>query len=445
MRGLILATVLPVLAGPIAAQTGVSEKQLALLGASGGLRVAGYDIDFDEVRLPEGGGVILSDATLTRSGRDGQVLIGQIEMADTVLLTHILAPAAKCDPTAAVSGTVVARDVRFRPDADLGVSGGQEEIRTPLITLETVRIGCSWRMTGLADRIAISGVDGSRIDIMTLEGRLRLSGRDLRDLDARLDLIGMDLTGVSGPGGLQADAIGVSVTADLSDGAFIDLVRSDAPLADLLIAAAGSVTRGAIYMRGLELDPEVFLPERELGRLGLEGHDPISGDAEFAMSLERGEIRFRGLSDLSGMIRGEIGLEGSLPESGGFALPGAIAGSIPVPTEVLGITLAKVSIRYEDLGAARIIETLTGRSMEILVEDLVGSRVSRVSARLPGGLPSTVRAGWEAVLGILRSGRGAAGLRPDKPFSLLELAVSGVMGPSVAASRTGAWHEKEAP
>jgi len=435
------AALLPLLAAPVAAQTGPSDGELALSGQGGQLSLAGYEIVMDQVRLPEGGGAVLSGATLTRPGRDGHVLIRQIEVPDTGLLRHILAPTAECDPTEAASGTVLARDVRFRPDSDLGVAGGREEIRIPLVTIETSRIGCSWRMTGLADGVVVSGVDGSRIDIMTLETRVRMSGPDLSELDARVDLLGLSLTGADGPGGLRADEMGFSVTADLSDGGLISLLGSGGTLPEIMAVATGSVTRGGVYMRGFELVPDLFLPERDLQRLGLEGVDPVIGDAELAISLELGDFRVRGSSDLSGLVRGDLDISGALPETGGVSIPDAIAGSIPVPAELVGVSLDRVTVRYEDLGAAGIVEHLTGRTVEALASDLVGARVDRVSARLPGGLPATVGAGWGAMMEILREGRGAAGFRPEQPFSLLELAVTGMMGPAMVAGRTGAWRE----
>lgn len=439
MRRLTLAAaLLPVLAVPAAAQTG--EGQLVLSGEGGQLGIAGYEIDVDQVRLPDAGGAVLSGATLTRPGRDGHVLIRQVEVPDTGLLAQILAPASECDPAQAASGTILARDVRFRPDSDLGVAGGQEEIRIPLMTIETARIGCSWRMTGLADGVVISGVDGSRIDIMTLETRVRMSGPDLEELDARVDLFGLSLTGAEGPGGLRAEELGVSVTADLSEEGLFALMGSGAPLPEIMAVATGSVTRGGIYMRGLELVPDLFLPERDLQRLGLENGRVVSGDAELAASVEMGDFRLRGSSDLSGLVRGSLDVSGALPEAGGMSVPDAIAGSVPVPAELIGVSLDRVSVRYEDLGAAGVVEHLTGRTVDALAGELIGARLDRVSARLPGGLSATVGAGWGAIMELLRDG-GAAGLRPDQPFSLLELAVSGMMGPTMAAGRTGAWRE----
>lgn len=429
------AALLPVLAVPAASQTG--DGQLVLSGQAGQLSIAGYEIDVDQVRLPDAGGAVLSGATLTRPGRDGHVLIRQIEFPDTGLLSQILAPASECDPTEAASGTVLARDVRFRPDSDLGVTGGQEEIRIPLVTIETARISCSWRMTGLADGVVISGVDGSRIDIMTLETRVRMSGPEL---DARVDLFGLSLTGAEGPGGLRAEELGFSVTADLSEGALISLIGSGAQLPDIMAVATGSVTRGGVYLRGLELVPDLFLPERDLQRLGLEGVGAVAGDADLAVSVEMGDFRVRGSSDLSGLVRGSLDVSGALPEAGGISVPDAIAGSVPVPAELIGVSLERVSLRYEDLGAAGIVEHLTGRTVEDLAGEMIGARLDRVSSRLPGGLPATVGAGWGAIMDLLRYG-GAAGLRPDQPFSLLELAVSGMMGPAMAAGRTGAWRE----
>lgn len=441
MRKLTLAAALmPALASPVSAQ-GDDAERLILNGGGGRLLVAGYEVDVDRVRLTEGGGSVLSGATLTRPGRDGHVLIRQIEVPDTGLLAQILNPGADCDPTEALSGTVLARDVRFRPDSDLGVTGGREEVRVPVLTIETARIGCSWRMTGVADGVVISGVDGSRIDVDTVETRVRASGPELEQVDLRVDLIGLGLTGAYGPGGLRAEGVGFSLTADLSEGGLVSAVRAGAPTGELITLASGSVTRGGAYLRGFELVPDLFLPERDLDRLGLEGEPPVTGDAEIALSVETGGFRVRGSSDLSGIVRGELDLSGSLPRPGGVSVPDAIAASVPVPAELIGVSLERVTLRYEDLGAGRIVEHLTGRPVGALAADLVGSRVDRVSARLPGGLPATVGAAWGAVIGILEAGRGAAGLRPDAPFSLIELAVSGMMGPAMAASRTGAWRE----
>lgn len=157
--------------------------------------------------------------------------------------------------------------------------------------------------------------------------------------------------------------------------------------------------------------------------------------------MERGAFRVRGSADMTGIVRGEMDLSGSLPRPGGVSVPDAIAGSVPVPAELIGMTLERATIRYEDLGADGIIEHMTGRPVAALATDLIGPRVERVSTRLPGGLGATVTAAWDGVMGILRDGNGSAGLRPEQPFSLIEFAVSGMMGPTMAASRTGAWRE----
>ena len=442
MRKLILtAALLPSLAAPVAAQTAADGDRLVLSDQGGQLRVAGYEVDVDQVRFSEAGAMILSGATLTRPGRDGHVLIRQVEIPETGLLSRLLKPASECDPTEAASGTILARDVRFRPDSDLGVPGGREEVRVPVMEIEASRIGCSWRMSALADGVVISGVDGSRIDIDTVETRMRLSGPDLKEVDARVDLIGMALTGAEGPGGLRSQEVGFSFSGDLSDSGVFGLVRSGAPLAELISVASEGVTRAGFYMRGFELVPDLFLPERDLTRLGLTGHPPISGDTEIAVSMERGAFRVRGSADMTGIVRGEMDLSGSLPRPGGVSVPDAIAGSVPVPAELIGITLERATIRYEDLGADGIIEHMTGRPVAALATDLIGPRVERVSTRLPGGLGATVTAAWDGVMGILRDGNGSAGLRPEQPFSLIEFAVSGMMGPTMAASRTGAWRE----
>jgi len=442
MRNIVFAALIaPVLSSPSFANPATDGDGLVMSGQSGALSVAGYEILADQVRLPETGGVILSGATLTRPGRDGSVLIRQLEAPDTGLLSQLLDPGAACDPTQTETGTVLARDVRFRPDSDLGVPGGREEIRIPLLTLETSRIGCSWRLVASADGVTVSGVDGSRIDIMTIEGRLRMSGDALRDVDARLDLIGVDLNGAEGPGGLRAEEVGFSLKADLSEGALIDLVGAGAGLSDLLSATSGSVTRGGAYMRGLELVPDLFLSERDLDRLGLDGADPVIGDLELTASLEAGAFRVRASSDLSGLVRGELDLSGSLPDPDGPAVPDAIASAVPVPVELIGIRFERASVSYEDLGAAAVVEHLSGRRPETLVSALIGDRIGRVSARLPGGLPATVNVAWGSILEMVTEGRGAVGVRPETPFSLLEFAVSGMMGPAMAASRTGAWRE----
>lgn len=442
MRRLTLAAaLLPSLAAPVTAQTGADGDSLVLSGPGGQLRVAGYEVDVDQVRFSDAGATILSGATLTRPGRDGHVLIRQVEVPETGLLARILTPISECDPAEAASGTVLARDVRFRPDSDLGVPGGREEVRVPVMEIEMSRIGCSWRMTGVADGVVISGVDGSRIDIDTVETRLRLSGPTLEEVDARVDLIGLALTGVEGPVGLRSDEVGFSFSGDLSDSGLVSLVRSDAPLAELITAAADSAIRSGFYMRGFELVPDLFLPERDLTRLGLTGHPPISGDTEIAVSMERGAFRVRGSADMTGIVRGEMDLSGSLPQPGGVSVPDAIAGSVPVPAELIGVSLERATIRYEDLGADGIIEHLTGRPVAELATDLIGPRVERASSRLPGGLGATVTAAWDGVMGILRDGNGSAGLRPEQPFSLIEFAVSGMLGPTMAASRTGAWRE----
>lgn len=433
------AALLPLLAMPVTAQTGPSGIELLLSGEAGLIRAGGYEIDVDEVRIPETGGAVLSGATLTRPGRDGYVLIRQMEVPDTALLAQVLSPTDACDPTDASSGKITAREVRFRPDSDLGVPEGREEIRIPILTIDTSRIGCSLRMSATADGVVVSGVDGSRIDISALEARVRLSGPEMREVEARVDLFGIGLSGAEGPAGLRAGEAGFSFTADLSDRALLSRARAGAPLSELITAAAGTVLRGGAYLRDLEMVPELFLPERDRERTGVAGQEPIRGDLELAASLEMGAIRVRGASDLSGIVRGELDLIGAIPAPGGITIPAAISGSVPVPAELIGLTVERASFRYEDLGVAKILHTLSGHTPEELATRLVGSRVDRVATRLPGGLTATLRAGWEAVLSALRDGRGSAGVRPEQPFSLLELAVSGMMGPDAAAARTGGW------
>lgn len=442
MKKLILtAALLSSLVAPVGAQTGMDGDTLVLSGPGGQLRVAGYEVDVDQVRFSEAGATILSGATLTRPGRDGHVLIRQVEIPETGLLSRIFKPTSDCNLAEATSGTILASDIRFRPDSDLGVPGGREEVQIPVLVIEVAHIGCSWRMTAMADGLVISGVDGSRIDIDTIDARLRFSGPALKKVDARVDMIGMGLIGAEGPGGLRSKEVGFSFSGDLSDDGIFSLIRSDAPLKDLISAASDSVNRLGLYVRGFEMVPDLFLPERDLTRLGIVGYPPISGDAEIAASMEFGAFRVRGASDLSGIVRGEISLSGSLPGPGGVGIPDAIAGSVPVPAELIGVSLERATIRYEDLGLDEIIEHLTGRPVATLATDLIGSRVDRVSARLPGGLEATVTAAWDGVMGILQDGSGSAGLRPEQPFSLIDFAVSGMMGPKMAASRTGAWRE----
>lgn len=436
------ATLLPLLAAPLSAQTGPTGADLALSGTGGLLRAAGYEIQADEVRLLEAGGVLLSGATLSRPGRDGYVMIRQLEAPDIALLAQALSPTGACDPTDAGSGRITAREVRFRPDSDLGVPEGREEIRIPALIVDLSQVGCSLRISVAADAVVVSGVDGSRIDLSSLEARVRISGTEMREVEARVDLFGIGLSGPAGPGGFRADEAGFSFTADLSDGALLSLARSGSPLPDLIGEAAESVLRGGFYLRGVELVPDLFLPERDRTRTGLDGGGAISGQLELAASLQMGEIRIRGASDLSGVLRGEIDLVGSLPPPGGVAIPAGLSSSLPVPPELIGVSVERASFRYEDLGAGRVLEALSGQGAGALAERLLGDRVERIAGRLPGGLPATVRAAWDAVLAPLRSGKGAAGVRPDRPFSLLELAVSGMMGPGSAASRTGAWQEE---
>ena len=427
---------------PVWAQTEPAPAgSLTLSGLGGRAVVAGYEIDAEQVRVPETGGIILSGATLTRPGRDGEVLIRQLEMPDTRLLERLLEPLQGCDPAEASSGVLTARDVRFRPDSDLGVPGGKEEIRIPQLTIDLSLIGCSWRANGSADAVVISGVDGSRIDVGAIEGRFRLSGPELRELDLRLDLFGIDLTGVSGPGGVRLEEAGVSLTADLSAAGLPALIWSGAPMPELISAAATSILRGGLYLRGVELIPDLFLSERDLERTGLDRTGPVTGFAEMSASLEMGAIRVRGVADLTGLVSGEFSLSGTAPTPDGAVIPAAISGSVPVPAELIGLSLDRVTLRYEDLGIGQVVRHLSGREPADLAAGLIGARIDRVAKRLPGGLPATVQSGWGSVLDLLRSGSGAVGLRPEQPFSLLELAVSGMMGPTMAASRTGSWSE----
>jgi hypothetical protein len=441
MRTLMLAALsLPLLAAPAASQTGATEA-FTLSGEGGRVVVAGYEIDAEQVRFPEAGGFTLSGATLTRPGRDGHVLIRELEMPDTALLGRMLDPLASCDPAEARSGVLTARDVRFRPDSDLGVPEGKEEIRIPLLTVDLSLIGCSWRASGSADAVVISGVDGSRIDVTTIEGRFRLSGPELREVDARLDLFGVSLTGVDGPGGVRFEEAGLSLTGDLSGSGLPALVRSGAPMADLVSTAAKSVLRGGIYMRGAELIPGLFLSEGDLKRTGLDKTGVVTGSADISAALEMGVFRFRSAADLTGLVSGELVVSGTAPAPDGIAIPSAISGSVPLPAELIGLSLDRVTLRYEDLGIGQVISHLSGRDPADLASGLIGERIERVAGRLPGGLPATVQSGWGSVLNLIRSGSGAVGLRPDEPFSLLEMAVSGMMGPEMAGSRTGAWSE----
>jgi len=416
-----------------------SGVELMITGQGGSVHAAGFRIEADQVRHPEVGGVILSGVTLTRPGRDGLVLIRQVEVSNLALLARILDPTGPCTPTDAMSGTLEAQDVRFRPDSDLGVPEGREEIRLPLLRVDATQIGCSLQVKSEADGVTISGIDGSRIDISTIETRVRLSGLEMRNVDFRVDLFGLILNTVSGPGGLQAQEAGFSMVADMSAGGLPDLIRSGMPLSDLISAADGAVMRGGVYLRGLELVPDIFLPARDLRRISLQGSDPIRGNLEMTGSVERGEVRVRVASDLSGIAAGEVSFTGGLPGPDAPLIPEAISGSLPIPPELIGSTLSRISFTWRDDGVSDLMRVAFGRGPEEIAQAVIGERVERIAARLPGGLSATAMDTWAELRRILQVGSGSAGLRPEQPVSLLELGVAGLMGPSFAASRAGAY------
>lgn len=429
------AALLPLLATPVAAEQ--AGPELTLSDGSAVLRVSGYVVEVEQVRMLEAGGMVLSGATLTRPGRDGYLIARQVELSDPKLLTRLLDPTADCDPSAAGSGQMVARDVRFRPDPDLGVPGLREEIRVPALRLETALIGCSWQVRAEAEAIRITGVDGSRLDVIGAEARLRLSGPQMRALDLRVDLFGLDLIGVDGPAGLRMGEAGFSLVADLTDGGLISLIRSGSP--DLLASIPETVVRAGVYVRDLDLIPDLFLPERDLLRTGLEETGQITGDMELSLGLDRGDGRVRASYELSGIGSGELSVNLTVPGATTLRIPEAISASVPVPSELIGVSVSRASLSYRDGGGAEILRRVSGRGPEELAQSLIGGRVERVSSRLPGGLSATVTAAWGAVIKIVSDGTGSAGLRPDQPFTLLDLAVSGMMGPGFAATRTGAY------
>jgi len=439
------ALLLPLLSTHTVAETPAApppeppRAELTVTGQGGALRAAGYQLDAEQVRHPDQGGVILSGVTLTRPGRDGLVLIRQIEVSNLALMARLLDPTGPCLATDAMSGSVTAREVRFRPDQDLGVPEGREEIRLPLLRFEATQIGCSLQVRAEADGVTVSGVDGSRIDLATIETRARLSGPQMRNVDLRVDLFGLSLSTLEGSGGLLAAEAGFSLVADLSSGGLLDRAGSGAPLAELISAGRDGVLRGGAYLRGLELIPDRFLPERDLKRVGLQGADPIRGDFEITGAIERGEVRFRLASDLSGLAAGELSLTGGLPGPNAPVIPEAISASVPIPSELIGSTLSRLSFSWRDDGVSALMRDAIGRDPEGVAQSLIGSRVERVAGRLPGGLSATALGAWGEVRRILRDGSGSAGLRPDQPISLLELGVSGLMGPSIAAGRAGAF------
>jgi hypothetical protein len=440
-----VALLLPLLSTQSLAETSASvppeppRADLVVTGQGGTLRAAGYLFDAEQVRHPEQGGVILSGVTLTRPGRDGLVLIRQVEVSNLALAARLLNPTGPCLATDAMSGTVTAREVRFRPDQDLGVPEGREEIRLPLLRVDASQIGCSLQVSAEADGVSVSGVDGSRIDLATIEARARLSGPTMRNVDLRVDLFGVGLTTLEGPGGLSAAEAGFSLVADLSDGGLLDLAGSGASLADLISAGREGVLRVGTYFRGLELTPDRFLPDRDLRRVKLDGKDPIRGDFELTGSVERGEVRFRVASDLSGLAAGEIAVTGGLPGPNAPVIPEAISASVPVPPDLIGSTLSRLSFSWRDDGVSELMREVVGKDPEGVAQALIGDRVERVAGRLPGGLSATALGAWGEIRRILRDGSGTAGLRPEQPVSLLELGVSGLMGPSLAAGRAGAF------
>jgi hypothetical protein len=439
------ALLLPLLSTQISAETAAAvpseppRADLVVTGQGGTLRAAGYLLDAEQVRHPEQGGVILSGVTLTRPGRDGLVLIRQVEVSNLAIAARLLDPTGPCLATDAMSGTVTAREIRFRPDQDLGVPEGREEVRLPLLRLEATQIGCSLQVSAEADGVSVSGVDGSRIDLATIEARARLSGPSMHNVDLRVDLFGISLNTVEGPGGLAAAEAGFSMVADLAPGGLLDQIRSDAPLPDLISAGRDGVLRGGAYFRGLELTPDRFLPEGDLKRVRLDGKGPIRGDFDLTGSVERGELRFRIASDLSGLAAGEIALIGGLPGPSAPVIPEAISASVPIPADLIGSTLSRLSLSWRDDGVSDLMREVLGRDPEGAAQALIGERVERVAGRLPGGLSATALGAWGEIRRILRDGSGTAGLRPEQPVSLLELGVSGLMGPTLAASRAGAF------
>lgn len=437
------ALMLPLLSTQLASQILTPPEPLAaelqIMGQGGVLSASGYSLQADQVRYLETGGVSLSGVTLTRPGRDGYVLIRQVDVSDLNLMARLLDPMAPCSRTDALSGSVTARELRFRPDQDLGVPEGREEIRVPAITVSATQIGCSLQISSDADGVTVSGVDGSRIDLARIETRARLSGPEMRDMDLRVDLFGMILAGPGGDAGLRFGEAGFSMVADLSSGGFLETVIAGAPIGDLIEASRGGVLRGGGYLRGLELTPDRFLPERDLQRINLQGVPTIRGGVEMTGSVERGEVRLRAASDLSGLGAWEFGLIGGVPGSGSLTIPDAISASVPIPSELIGATLSRLTFSWRDEGVSDLMRGAFGRDPEAVAQSLIGDRLERVSTRLPGGLPATVMGAWSEISRILRDGSGSAGLRPDQPVSLLELGIAGLMGPSFAASRSGAF------
>jgi hypothetical protein len=437
------ALMLPLLSTQLSSETltppGPLAAELRTMGQGGVLSASGYSLQADQVRHLETGGVSLSGVTLTRPGRDGYVLIRQVDVSDLNLMARLLDPTTPCSRTDALSGSVTAREVRFRPDQDLGVPEGREEIRVPVITVSATQIGCSLQVASDADGVTVSGVDGSRIDLARVETRARLSGPEMRSVDLRMDLFGMSLSGPEGDGGISFGEAGFSIVADLSSDGLLEAITTEASLEELIAASREGVLRGGVYLRGLELTPDRFLPERDLQRISLQGAPTIRGGVEVTGSVERGEVRLRASSDLSGLGAWEFTLVGGVPGSGTLTIPDAISASVPIPSELIGATLSRLTFSWRDEGVSELMRGAFGRDPEGVAQSLIGDRLGRVSTRLPGGLPATVNGAWSEISRILRDGSGSAGLRPDQPVSLLELGIAGLMGPSFAASRSGAF------
>lgn len=390
----------------------------------------------DRVTRPDGGGIMLHRADLTRDGRDGSIRIRSLFLADIALIAAL---SSSCAETP-VSGEAIARGVRFNPDPGGDVPGARnaEGVEISLASLDLSVSGCERSVEGPMDGIVITGVDGSSLSIDSADTSLSVDGED-GAIRTRTDVSGVRLLDAEGGAtGFRFAEAGVSFHGRRGDvgGVLGDLSERDLPgLLDRLSRADAGFGG---YFRGLDMVPARFFPEDDRERLGLDGVDRISGSAEMSGGAAVGHVRFTARADLDELLRGETHLRFRTPSGEGMTLPAAVTDRLPVPSDLLGLTLERISVSYEDLGAGRVIREATGRTPLDILSDAGSERVERAADRLPGGFGPALRAAWSAVEDMIDQG-GKVGMEPAPPVTLMEAGISGLGGADALAKRLGAY------
>jgi hypothetical protein len=388
-------------------------------------------------RLDEGG-VLMEDVRVSRKGADGVVHVEGVFLTDKSLLGFLSGACLR----APKSGEMIARGVRFRPDFDADVPGARnaEGLDIALATLDIELSGCGRSVSGALDDVEVSGVDGSLFSFDGADVKLDMAGSGRAE--TRLDFVNGRVTDAKGEyAGLSFSEAGVSLEGDREEVISVFSFMKDKDLESVLSLLAEMDASAGWYFRGLNIDTARFLPEEDRTRLGLDAVENVAGDAEMSLGAALGQVRMMTRFDLADLAVGDAFLRFSVPREK-TSLPAAVTDRLPLPAPLLGVSLNRATLSYEDKGAGDVVEAATGRRPREIVEDVASERVESAAGRLPGGFAEGVKAAWNGVLSLLDGTASQAGLSPEAPVTLMDAGLSGISGSDALASRLGAYQKE---